>query len=488
MSAIDRRRLLIKGSSAGILGLSGITLAEDVPAKQASPSMTGVAPPCRPAHEITPETFGASPDGLIDCSDAFEAALAAATRTNLAGGSQRNLILVLSSGAYRLTRTLVIPFADVTIIGNGATQSTLIIDHRSGPGVLGSSAMNLRFEHFSVVGSDDRLANGAGDGVVLRPAPNTNFTFRVTIENVSVSRHPGNGFFIANPEGLRMANVNSFGNASSGCVLDSTGLENICNLLDFTRFNDNGDAGLRVLNLANSIFSRVECLNNKGSVQFDLHGRHNTVTATDCECFKLYNGSTPQIGLRIRGRGHIVQQGIFFKLSTAIQLIRASNCRIILPIFGGVKGAPIHIAVDLDVDCIHNVIDVSGGEFIEQNVRDPSGNNVAFVNGRDPSLAASPKPLAALGSIEPDLQDCHTVYYTLLGPTKVRKPLNVTTGKQLTMIFDCNRFGLKGISFDPAYGGLADLISANKAQRYLTCKFVSGAEGELLLDGFVAYD
>ncbi|MEZ0136738.1 MULTISPECIES: hypothetical protein [Novosphingobium] len=335
-----------------------------------------------------PEMFGAIADGITDCSDAFEAALKTVTRVNFIAGRQRNLTLILGAGAYRLTRPLIIPSAEVTIVGSGAAHSALLVDHLEGHGMVCSSAMNLRFAHFSVIGAASRRTGGTGDGLVILPGPNANFTFRMSIEDVSVSNHPGNGICIVNPEGLTMVNVNSFENGKNGCVLDSTGLENICNYLDFTRFSNNGQSGLKVKNVANSIFSRVECLNNKGSVQFDISGRQNTIVATDCECFNLYDGRVPYVGLKVSGRGHVIQHGVFFKLSTAIQLSRAKDCRIVLPFISGIKGFPVNVAVDLDVNCSGNVIDMSEGDFIVKPVSDPSGNSVVLVNGRDPALAA----------------------------------------------------------------------------------------------------
>lgn len=495
---IDRRKLLLKGSSVGVFGLSGMALAAGAapgtnPATPPPPSAALAASALSRQAGLTPEAFGAIADGQTDCSDAFDALISVAMRPRMLGDRQRNLPIVLSAGAYRLTRTLTIPSVEITMTGAGVAASALLIDHGDGPGVLCTAGTNLRFTHFSITGTDSRRRSGSGDGLVIRPAPGANYTFRIGIEYVSVSKHPGNGLLLISPEGLRLSDFGAYDNGACGCLIDSTGLENICNQIDFARFQHNGDAGLRVINVANSIFSRVECLNNKGPVQFDLRGRHNTITATDCECFELYDGTKPYVGLSISGQGNIVQHGDFFKLSTAILLKDARNCRVILPMLGGMKAAPMHIGVDVDSASSDNVIDTCNGFFVEAYVRDQSGRNAVLVGGRDLGAAATQRSAVAetwhvSGQIAPSLKSGDTVSYVLDAATLILPAANFRPGAIFTVIIDSGALGVGSVSFDPAYRGIAERIAANRSRRYITCSFVGGADGRSLLRSFDAYD
>lgn len=493
---LDRRRLLMKGSTMGAVGLSGAAMAgRSAPGSSApvEPSATLEASSLNRRSGLTPEAFGAVADGQMDCSDAFEAMINVAMRPRPIGERQRNLPITLAPGAYRLTRTLMIPAVEIIMNGAGVAATSLLIDHGNGPGVFCSAGTNLRFSNFSITGSDSRRRSGSGDGLVIRPAAGAKFTFRISIEYMSVSKHPGNGLLLISPEGLRLADFGAYENGGCGCLIDSTGLENICNEIDFARFQRNGDAGLRVINIANSIFSRVECLNNKGPVQFDLQGRHNTIIATDCECFELYDGTTPYVGLCISGQGNVVQHGDFFKLSTAIMLKEARNCRVMLPMLGGIKAAPMRIGVDADSASSDNVIDTCTGFFVESYVRDQSGRNAVLVGGRDPGAAAMKRNPAAetrraSGRITPTLDGTDTAQYVIDAATTILPATNVRPGAIFTVVIDSRTLGLGAVSFDPAYRGIAERIAANRSRRYATCSFVCGSDGRNLLRSFDAYD
>lgn len=482
MALLSRRKIL----SASALG-SVATLTTSAPQAVAAASGTGEAQ--AGDHVIRPETFGAIADGKTDCTRAFMDAIAAATRGNYIADRQRNLPIVLAAGGYRLTQPIHLSSTDLLVSGAGRQNTVLLIDH-NGPGLVIDGGGDLEIRGLAIGASAARKSGKSGDGLVCTPKAGTNFTYFVSLIDVTVFDHPGNGFTIFAPEGLRMENVRAVGNGGDGCLLDARALENICNKIDFARFSNNGGIGLNAIQVANSIFSRVECLNNRGQCQMRVNGDYNTIEYTDCEGYNIYNGQHPAPGLILSGKGNIVQNGDFYKLSTAISLQGAHDCRVIMPKLEGAASAPLLIGIDIAQDCTRNTIDFVDGHLTTTKVRDLGTNNRITAGGVIPLADAAPVARAqqASGGIAPDLSGGHTVTLIADGPLQIKPPVNARPGAIFTLVIDTQARGLRALTFHQAYRGIGEHVAINADRRYLTCAFVATEEGRCLPHAMFSYD
>jgi hypothetical protein len=390
---VSRRRILMGGSTAGLAGLA-ITVASPAlagPGTDTQPSPVALGP----GGAVRPETFGAVPDGRTDCTAAIKAAIRAATQPRVVAGRQRNLPVVLSAGAYLIRETITIAVRDFSMIGPGGQNCVLLFDHLAGDALLYTGGGDSQFTGFGIDATELRKAAGSGRGFTSIPARAANesrsSTLRLTLSDFHVLGQPGDGIAIFNCEGLRLENITTRLNRGDGCFIDCSEFENILNQLDFCRFRDNQGHGLRVVNVASSMFSRVECLNNLGPAQFSLSGRANQVHFPDCECYDIMDGQTARIGLVISGRGNTVQGGAFYKLTTAIALRGASHCRIILPVLEGARRMPMRVGIDIAADCKQNLVDVLRGNFVRSWVNDAGSANRVLIDGVQ-SAAGSAAP------------------------------------------------------------------------------------------------
>jgi len=487
MTLLSRRKILAATACGSVAGLGAST-----PQMAAGAAPTIASSGVLPVHDnaVRPESYGAIPDGKTDCTAAFLAAIAAATRSNYIAGRQRNQPIVLSAGVYRLTQPIHFSSTDMLIIGAGRQNSLLLIDH-DGPGVVVDSGGNMEFRGI-VIGSSDarKRKGGSGDGFVCQPHAGTNFTYFLSLIDFGVSDQPNNGIAIYDPEGLRMENVHARNNGGDGCLIDSRGLEDICNKIDFARFAENGGCGLNVMNVANSIFSRVECHNNRGMCQLRLQGNYNTIEYTDCEGNLVYNGTKPAIGVILSGKGNIIQGGDFFQLSNAISLQNAHDCRVIMPKLEGAGGAPLLVGVDIGPDCERNMVDYVDGHLTTTRVRDRGVNSRVTAGGVTPLAEAMPTAVQQHASdmVAPDLSAGHTVSLVADGPLRIDPPVNARSGAIFTLMIDTQAHGLDALTFAEAYRGVADHIAANADRRYLTCAFVAAPDGRCMPHSLFSYD
>ncbi len=483
MTVLSRRAIL--AATAGATTAVASASAPIVP----TDARAGNAGPIRADRTIRPEAFGAIADGTTDCTTAMLAAIAAATRANVIAGRQRNLPIELSVGVYRLTQPITFATTDIVVTGAGRQNTALLIDH-SGPGVVVNGGGDCVFRGFAIDGSPARRRGGTGDGFVCQPQPGKNFTYMLSLIDLYASNHPNNGFTILSPEGLRMADVRASHNGGDGCLLDARGLENICNMIDFARFSENGGCGLNAINIANSIFSRVECLNNRGQCQLRLDGNYNTVLYTDCEAFDIYDGHSPAIGLIVSGKGNIVQGGDFFQLSTAIALRRATDCRVIMPKLEGARGLPLLCGIDIAADCSRTTVDFVDGHLTTTRVRDQGTDSRITAGGVKPLADAAPRALSqrAHDSIVPDLGAGHSFAVIADGPLHLHGPVNAAAGAIFTLVVDSGTHGIGALTFAAAYRGIADHLAANSGRRYLTCTFVAAPDGRCLPQSLLSYD
>jgi hypothetical protein len=483
MTLVSRRRILATtacGSVAGLQASVPLLAAEQAPSGAVRMSVDGL---------VRPEDFGAVADGKADCTQAFLRAIAYATRPNVLAGRQRNWPIQLSTGVYRLTQPIYLSRTDMMVAGAGRQNTLLLIDH-SGPGIVCDSGGDLEIRGITIGSSDARKRGKTGDGFVCQPYAGLNFTYFVSIIDVAVNDQPNNGFTIFAPEGLRMENVRSIRNGGDGCLLDASGLQNICNKLDFVRFNNNGGHGLHAINVANSIFSRVECGNNGGECQFRLEGAYNTIAYTDCEGSNTYDGSRPDVGLIISGKANIVQGGDFFKLSTAIQLKGADDCRVIMPKLEGASRLPLLIGVDIGSDCARTTVDFVDGHLTTTRVRDRGINSRITAGGIMPLADASPMavPQHAAEIIAPDLSTGPTHSLVMDGPLRIEAPIHARPGAIFTLVIDTQAHGVGALSFADAYRGIGEHTAANADHRYLTCAFVATGDGRCLTHSVFSYN
>lgn len=483
---ITRRTIIATASVTGAVGLTALAGAG---CSHAAPTTNSAA---GQGLGIIPEAFGAVADGTTDCTAAFKAAIRAATADNVIAGRQRNKPVLLSAGVYLLTDTLTITSSDFVMTGPGGQNCALLFDHLSGDGITYVGPGDSQFRGFSIDSTDRRLAKGSGRGFASVPA-NTMLgkatsTLRLTVSDVFVLRQPGDGLALFNPEGLRLQNVTSSNNRGSGCVIDCSAFENICNALDFCRFRDNGQYGLRVDTVENSIFQRVECLNNQGPAQFALKGNYNTIVCPDCECFDILDATTPRIGLAVTGHGNIVQGGIFFKLSTAIKMNGSTNNQLVLPKFEGGRNQPMAIGVDLGPDCARNKVDVVEGNFVAMPVRDNGATNrVTLTRRSNPALRAKVAS-SVPGQYVPDLSAGQTLQVSAPTPCTIMPPVNAQAGDVFTLLIDSGSQGIGNIRFAEPYRGWSETFAAMARHRYATAIFMVAADGRCLPQSLLSYD
>lgn len=486
MSTVSRRNVIRAGSAVGVAALGAASDAVLSPANSVAAAGVGGAMSSR---AVRPEDFGAIADGQADCTAAFRAALSAAAGAGQKVGRYRRRILELSAGVYRLTDTLVIQGTDVIVTGAGRQNTMFLIDHANGPGVVFSGGGDIELRGVAIGASTVRKAAASGDGLVFMPYAGQKFCFRVSIIDVGVADQPGNGIVLSAPEGLRMENVGCSHNGGHGCLIDAGAFENLCNSIEFARFSDNGGRGLSVVNISNSRFSRVECLNNKGDAQFMLQGHFNRIEMTDCEYFNFTNPGQ-SIGLLLSGHGNLVEGGTFYKLNTAILLKGASDCRLRLAKFEGDRTFHMAAGVELGPDCARNLVDMIPGNFVTTLVKDLGSDNVILRGGRDPAVmpqrqAMLSQPLS--GSVAPLAGAGKVLSLTTDGPVHFLRPVGVEPGDMFTMIVDTQDRGLGSIGFAPIYRGVSDVVAANAGHRYVSMTFVCAHDGNILPQSLHTY-
>lgn len=484
MVLVSRRSVISTGATTGLAGgVAGLSADRVAPAAGVSGIKGG------DDRFLRPEAFGAVADGQVDCTQAMLATIAAAAQGRTIGSRQIVLPIVLSPGVYRLTAPLVFSHTGMSFVGAGRQNTVLMLDH-GGPGIVVDSGGDSEFRGMILDSTERRRQLGRGDGFVCVPKAGTSFTYFLTMIDFLVVAQPGNGIVLQSPEGLRMENVISGRNGGDGCLLDGTKLENICNKIDFVRFHENGGCGLNVRNIANSIFSRVECLNNRGIAQFQLSGNYNSILHTDCEGFNVYNGQSPCIGLQLSGKGNVVQSGNYFKVSTAIALRGATDSRIITPKFDGQSRLPIDTAIDIGPDCTRNTVDFAEGHFVSRKVRDQGSANRVTASGLTPLSDAAPTVLhqQASGTFVPDLSGARTISVVADGPLRIVPPENALPEHQFALLVDSQHHGIGALTFDAAYRGMAEAVVRNAAHRYLSCSFVVTADGRCLPHNVLSYD
>ncbi len=485
MRSLSRRKLIAASATGGLTALgTGLPLAT-------APSAASATPAGAPAHDgvIRVEAFGAVADGKTDCTQAFLNAIAAAASAINVAGEYRAMPIVLAAGAYRLTQPIHFSHTCMALSGAGHQNTVLLIDH-DGPGLVVDSGGNCDFRGFGLDASLARRAGTTGDGVVCAPLAGSNFSYLVSFVDVSVMYQPGNGFTIYAPEAYRMENVFASHNKGDGCLLDARQLENICNLIDFARFSYNGGYGLHAINVANSIFSRVECLDNRGPAQFRVEGNYNTIAHTDCEAGTVYTGNAPVIGLILSGKGNIVQMGDFYHLSNAISLQAAHDCRVLMPKIEGERNLPMQIGIDIGADCTRNIVDYVDGNLTTLRVRDRGTANRVTMGGIAPlaDAATIALPQHASARVVPDLALGHTVHLVVDGLMHVAPPVNAPAGALFTLVIDTQAHGLRALTFAEAYRAMGDFVAAHADRRYVTCAFVATGDGRCLPHAMFSYD
>jgi len=487
MTVLSRRKILGAGS---FVGAATMVVGADslVGPSVATASAAGIG--VAATGGVRPEDFGAVSDGIADCTQALKAAIAVVAAGKNALGHLHRPPLILSAGVYRVTETITIPGTDVIVTGVGRQNSVLLIDHLTGPALVFTGGGDIEVRGVTISSSDSRTKGGNGDGLIFQPYPGMKLSFRISVIDVYVLGQPGNGFMFTSPEGLRLENVGAARNRGHGCLIDAGKFQDLCASIEFARFNDNGDHGLKVVNMMNSRFSRVECLNNHGLAQFALDGTNHRVEMADCECFE-FAGPNQSIGLLLSGRAHIIEGGAFFKLNTAIMLKGCSDSRIRLPRIEGDRSFYTSVGVQLGPDCARNVIDLAGGNLVQALVSDQGSNNVILRNGRDPAIA--PPQHAALsmplsGQVAPNLLAGKVLSLVTEGAVHFLPPAGGAPGDMFTLIVDTGHRGIGTVNFADVYRGVPGVVAANHASRYLTACFVVAGDGQCLPHSLLAYD
>lgn len=439
------------------------------------------------AFELRPEEFGAISDGVADCSDAFDQALASMRKSAALEGRYRKLNIRLASGIYRLTRPVRIDGQDVIVRGGGSQNTALLIDH-SDTGLIYSGEGDSSFEGLSIIATPARFASKAkGVGFLSDPGRprggQARSTIRLTLRDFHVQRQPGDGILIINPEAARLENVTSSQNGGSGCHIFGRDIENILNLLDFCRFSENMGHGLSVNNISCSIFSRIECLNNKSVEQLSINGSYNQIIQPDCEAFGLAPDEMQRVGIAIHGHGNQIIGGAFFKLNIGILIGDGEGNRVVLPKFDGTSNRPLSIGVRIDNKSKNSSVHLTHSNFVAKLVDDAGKASRLNVNGRQQAARSALSVVHA--QIErdkyiPDIDLGHVFRFTATSPLEILAPNGLMEGDLLTFIVDLTGEDVD-LSFSPSYRGAIKALGAKGTKGTVVLRFIALTADELVL-------
>jgi hypothetical protein len=374
-----------------VVALSGspVSSADQIAWTQAGAGAVGRTVQAKLREFVSVKDFGAVGDGATDDTAAFTAAIAALSIGTLYGATRRSA-LYIPAGVYLLSSNLL--FAETgygggwTVQGDGDLNTILLFSTTSGDAVTLQGNF-FQFRDLSIYGTTARQA-GTGRGLVVDANLSTT-SYRGEFTNIRIYGHPGDGAYCERIEHHRFVNFLVQEVGGRGFVLDSVTSNAAWNLLENVRTQDTDGDGI-VLGTLTAHNTLINCeaiefgRTDTAAVGIRISGRGNILDSPDAENIGNITGATTYIGIRLAGSRHRIRGGYVGDVNTAVALVGATLCEVDDPtITNATSGVAATDAVTTDAGSTNNRFNLPATATNFTNVLTPANGRAGDIISRD---------------------------------------------------------------------------------------------------------